>query len=168
MPQTSQTAVVRGAVICGVEKSSTSSLAVVAKPCPRSYGIVVDKAYSEVTCDVRDIGRQGETDQMVAAAQMLWLISKGDLVLQNEPRARHEFSKIVKEGGERTGGVKIWSCEKDEEYRPDRFYTNRHRVCRNLERKHWLTGCRDRKGGRARLRSVSLSPRRVWTVPCRK
>ena len=106
-----------------------SNLALIATPCRRSYGIVIDKPYSEVTCEPKDRRRHAETNQMVAAAQMQWLINKGDLVLPNQPRVLHEFTTIVKEDGGRTGKVKIWSCDKDEEYRPDRFYENRHSVC---------------------------------------
>jgi len=104
-------------------------LALLANPCRRSYGIVIDKPYSEVTCNPKDLHRHAETNQMVAAAQIQWLINKGDLVLPNDPRVPHEFTTIVKEEGGRTGEVKLWSCDKDEEYRPDRFYENRHSAC---------------------------------------
>ena len=125
-PKESQTAVVKGAVICGIEKSSTSNLTLIATPCRRSYGIIIDKLYSEVTCNPKDRGRQAETNQVIAAAQMQWLINKVYLVLPNDPRVRHEFTTIVRKDGERTGEVTIWSCDKDEEYRPDRFHDNRN------------------------------------------
>jgi hypothetical protein len=125
-PETSQTAVVRGAVICGIEKSPTSKLGIIANASLRSYGIVVDKPYSEVTGHLKDRETHAETNHAVSVAQMQWLINKGDLVLPNAPRARYEFTVHVTNGGERTGEVKIYSCDKDEEYRPDRFYANRH------------------------------------------
>jgi hypothetical protein len=128
-PETSKTAVVQGAVICGIEKSPTSKLGIIATPSPRSYGIVIDKPYSEITGDRRDLDNHAKTSHAVSAAQMHWLINKGDLVLPNEPRARYEITVHVTSAGDRTGEVKIYSCERDQEYRPDRFYANRHSEC---------------------------------------
>jgi hypothetical protein len=110
--------------MCGIEKSSMFGSAIIANACRRNYGIVVDKPYSGVTSNPTDLRRQGVTNRMVAAAQIHWFISKGDLVLPNEPRTRYEFTVIV-EDGNTSGEVKIWSCDLDEGDRPYGFYQNR-------------------------------------------
>jgi len=90
-PDTSLTAVVRGAAIFGIEKLSNKAISSMSA-CPRSYGISADIAFSEISHDPEDRIRDSLTKKDVARDQLLWLIKKGDLILSDQVR---EVSKIL-------------------------------------------------------------------------
>jgi hypothetical protein len=83
-PDTSWTAVVRGAVVCGIEKDMTSNLSI-ATACPQHFGISVDEQYSRVYHEERDLCNHAITNAQVAQGQLLWLLNKGDLILSDNP-----------------------------------------------------------------------------------
>lgn len=97
-PDTSWTAVVRGAVIHGIEKSVHKNLTIM-KSCPRNYGILLNQSYSGVRHPKRaDCYIDPLTSRTMAASQMTWLIRKGDLLLssqlkEGEERVTFKFSE---------------------------------------------------------------------------
>ena len=80
----SWTAVVRGAVICGIEKQMTQNL-IKASPCRHSYGVSVSLLYSDVYHSPRHRIVDDVNKVALASEQMLWLLNKGDLVRSNVP-----------------------------------------------------------------------------------
>jgi hypothetical protein len=86
------TAVVRGAAIYGIEKADHPALTI-CKTCPRSYGIMLNQAFSRSKHGRRDLYTDLTTNRVMVRGQMAWLIKKGDLVLSDEPKeAEHSFS----------------------------------------------------------------------------
>ena len=121
VPDTSWTAVARGAVLCGVEKLSMDNLT--RTTCSeRSYGIAVDESYSYAN-DERDLARHPETGKMIAKAQMKWLVNKGDLITSDEATVKeHKFVVRFKEDEieKMKGTVQIYSWAEDK-HRPTRL-----------------------------------------------
>ncbi|KAF2473069.1 actin-like ATPase domain-containing protein [Lindgomyces ingoldianus] len=111
---TSWTAVVRGAVLCGIEKSDTQNL-LHASSCRHHYGISVNQPFSAAYFSESDRVVSPENNIAYAQAQMIWMLKKGDLVLSNKPRAAEQsltvsFSKT----DDRKGKVTIYRySEKD-------------------------------------------------------
>jgi len=89
-PDTSWTAVVRGAVIHGIEKLDNKNLTIM-KGCPRSYGIKLSEAYSGIRHNPSDSYTDSFTNRTMASAQMIWLIKKGDLLLSNRAKEAEEM-----------------------------------------------------------------------------
>ena len=87
-PDDSWTAVAQGAVICGIEKSTTSSLRR-ASACRHSYGIKLNTLFSDVYNNERDIFIDSRGIPL-AKAQLVWMLNKGDLCLFNEDREVEE------------------------------------------------------------------------------
>jgi hypothetical protein len=77
VPDTSWTAVVRGAVLWGIEKDTISNLSR-ATPCPQNFGICVNQAYSRVFHDEQDLTYHSFTKRPQAQEQLVWLMNKGD------------------------------------------------------------------------------------------
>jgi hypothetical protein len=73
-----------GAVICGVEKSELHEVTV-ATTCRRSYGIVVKRAFPQVTYEAKDMRLDLVTKQAMAEGQLLWMLDKGQLLLSDAP-----------------------------------------------------------------------------------
>ena len=121
VPDTSWTAVARGAVLCGIEKDSMTNIVRTAT-CEKSYGIAVDDSFSHAH-DERDLARHPETGKMIAKNQMKWLINKGDLVMSDEPTVK-EYKFVVRfkenEVAKMKGSVQVYSWAEDK-HRPTRL-----------------------------------------------
>jgi hypothetical protein len=83
-PEDSWTAVVRGAVICGIEKQTTQNL-MRATSCRHNYGISVKLLYSDVYNSQDDRIIDDTSQLSLASKQLLWLLNKGDLVRSDHP-----------------------------------------------------------------------------------
>ena len=83
-PDTSWTAVVRGAVLHGIEKDTTSNLSI-ATACPRHFGISVSEQFSRITHEEKDVIVNPVTNSQIVEGQLLWMLSKADLVLSDSP-----------------------------------------------------------------------------------
>ena len=83
-PEDSWTAVVRGAVICGIEKQTTQNL-MRATSCRHNYGISVKVLYSDVYNSQDDRIIDDMSQLSLASKQLLWLLNKGDLVRSDQP-----------------------------------------------------------------------------------
>jgi hypothetical protein len=84
------TAVVRGAVIHGIEKLDNKNLTIM-RSCPRSYGIKLSQTYSGIRHNSQDTYKDSFTNRVMANAQMIWLIKKGDLLLSNTLKEAEEM-----------------------------------------------------------------------------
>jgi hypothetical protein len=119
-PQKSWTAVVRGAVICGIEKHASKSLKRT-NSCRHSYAICLDESYASA-----HHGKQEETIEhgggTFAKGQVTWLLNKGDLVLFREPTKRSKtiHIRLAKERRDIIT-LTIWQYLSDEKHRPTRF-----------------------------------------------
>ena len=112
----SWTAVVRGAVIFGIEKPVLPTMSA----CPRSYGVSVSESFSEIHHGIRDRFVDLITEAPMAKEQLLWLIKKGDLILSDEPKVvTHIFNKSFTETELRAGTIPIYSYDDDDI--PERF-----------------------------------------------
>src|ERR1700753_4053254 len=103
-PGNSWTAVVRGAVLCGIEKVNIPNLSV-ATACRRYYGVCGDKIFveHEYGADSREQNPFMNNDNLVKG-QIHWILSKGDLILSNKPTEQKvsitvEFGESTKRSG---------------------------------------------------------------------
>jgi hypothetical protein len=80
----SWTAVVQGAVLCGIEKDTTSRLSI-ASPCLRHYALAQSQKFSTIYHGQEDLGLDPITKMSVAVDQLDWLLNKNDLILSDEP-----------------------------------------------------------------------------------
>ena len=94
IPDTSWTAVVRRAVICGIEKETIPNLSI-ATACPQHYGISVNELYSRVNHEELDLAIHPVTKAQIAQGQLLWLINKGDLILSDKPEIISQAIKVT-------------------------------------------------------------------------
>ncbi|KAJ4365713.1 hypothetical protein N0V83_008333 [Neocucurbitaria cava] len=118
-PKDSWTAVVQGAVVCGIEKNTIRNMKKTTN-CRHSYAICLDELFSESTHhDVDRIQANGNT---YAESQLIWLLNKGDLVVADEPRTVERVFDI-KFPKSRKGTIKfpIYRNSSDDEERPTRF-----------------------------------------------
>lgn len=117
-PEKSWTAVVQGAVICGVEKDSIPNLRR-ANCCRYDYCVRLDMPFSEVYSPTQDIA---QTDgEWLAEDQLDWILSKGDLVLEGVSNTTER--KITITFLKATRGIKrlpIYRYTDDDE-RPSRY-----------------------------------------------
>lgn len=105
------TAVVRGAVIFGVEKATSPSI-VSMSACPRSYGVLVRQPYSKVNHDPKDFQKDQALNKDMAQDQLEWLIKKGDLVLSNEKmEVNIVFERNLTQAGPKNGSIPIYAYE---------------------------------------------------------
>jgi hypothetical protein len=118
-PEKSWTAVVRGAVVCGIEKLGNKSLKHT-NPCRHSYGVCLDEMYRSTHHSPQDAVQVGGST--FVQGQLDWLLNKDDLVLFGETLKREKTIHI------RLGTFRqdvlpltIWQNLTDEEYRPTRF-----------------------------------------------
>ncbi|KAI4955558.1 hypothetical protein J4E91_001419 [Alternaria rosae] len=119
-PQKSWTAVVRGAVVCGIEKNFTKSLKRT-DSCRNSYAICLDESYTSTYHGNQEeiIEHGGGT---FAKGQLTWLLNKGDLVLLNESTKRSKTIHIrLSKQRQDMMALKIWQYMSDERYRPTRL-----------------------------------------------
>jgi len=114
-PDTSWTAVVRGAAIFGIEKSANKVLSTM-KACPRSYGVPVSETFSKIRHHHDDVGVDPITKKPIAREQLLWLIKKGDLILSDKSEEiKQQFTKIFSPSSVRKGKLPIYSYDDDDD-----------------------------------------------------
>jgi hypothetical protein len=122
----SWSAVVRGAVMHGIEKSSRPNV-VYMKTCPRSYGIVLNETFKGSKFRSEDLCADSITGEAQAQGQITWLVKKGDLVLSNEGKTSEKEFRVTFTSGrdmnERKKQLSIYEYEDDD--LPDR-YRNAH------------------------------------------
>jgi hypothetical protein len=115
------TAVVRGAAIFGIEKSTSRDLSKMSA-CPRSYGVSVSESFSEIRHNNRDHFVDPLTKTPMAKEQLIWLVKKGDLILSDETRVVKEWLTVkFLETTERRGNIPIYAY--DDEDIPERLST---------------------------------------------
>jgi hypothetical protein len=117
------TAVVRGAVIHGIEKLDNKNLTTM-KGCPRSYGIKLSQSYTGIRHNSSDCYTDSFTNRTMASAQMIWLVKKGDLLLSNQLKVAEEMVTFkFWEKDSRRFGLCVY--EYSDYDLPDRFVTAR-------------------------------------------
>ncbi|KAF2827326.1 actin-like ATPase domain-containing protein, partial [Ophiobolus disseminans] len=82
-PKESWTAIVRGAVVCGIEKSSINSMRR-STFCRHSYAICLDELFSERTHERSDMVET--KDNKLAQSQLIWILNEGDVIIADNPR----------------------------------------------------------------------------------
>lgn len=119
----SWTAVVRGAVIHGIEKNQLANVVFV-KTCPRSYGIILNEVFSGARSNREDLYTDSVAEDFMADKPITWLIKKGDLILPNEGKTMEkEFILRFQETRDRKFELPIYEYEDDD--LPDRFQNAR-------------------------------------------
>ncbi|KAF2658712.1 hypothetical protein K491DRAFT_755999 [Lophiostoma macrostomum CBS 122681] len=83
-PDTSWTAVVQGAVVCGIEKNRSENL-IRANYCRHHYGILSKQIFSAAYHTEADRLRYDKSGIGLADGQLLWFFTKGDLIASNSP-----------------------------------------------------------------------------------
>lgn len=128
-PDTSWTAVVRGAVIHGIEKVNRPNV-VFMKTCPQSYGIVLNETFRGSKFRSEDRYTDPITGDVQAHGQITWLIKKGDLILSNEGKTSEKEFRVTfhgtEEAGERKKKLSIYGYDDDD--LPDRFQNAREEL----------------------------------------
>ncbi|KAF2115771.1 hypothetical protein BDV96DRAFT_574453 [Lophiotrema nucula] len=124
-PHTSWTAVVQGAVICGIEKSTTRSLRP-ATTCKHSYGISLDTLFSDAYHSQRDLVRDS-SNVPLAEGQLIWMLNKGDLCLRDEERTvEQEILLAFAETDSKAKVLPIYRYSYDD--RPERYRNSREEL----------------------------------------
>lgn len=114
-------AVIRGAVLSGMEKTSRLDQMTV-QMCARSFGISIASSFSRRMHDSRDVYTNPITGQVQAKGQIMWLARKGDLLLPREPRTiEHTLHWNFLEGKARHVSLPIFQYPDDD--LPDRYET---------------------------------------------
>ncbi|KAF1828846.1 hypothetical protein BDW02DRAFT_200221 [Decorospora gaudefroyi] len=118
-PQESWTAVVRGAVVCGIEKGALPNLRKT-DACRHNFAICLDELYSKTRHAARDITQiHGAT---YAQSQLTWLLNKGDLILCDQVRRiEHPFQLRLKDLSAGKMQLPIYRNSAEEEKRPRRY-----------------------------------------------
>ncbi len=108
------TAVVRGAAIFGIEKSTDRTLTAMTA-CPRSYGVAMTTAFSDITHSLKDLATELLTNTAVAKGQLEWLIKKGDLIMSNKSKEVNAgpFNINFTETASRKGTIPIYAYDGD-------------------------------------------------------
>jgi hypothetical protein len=118
-PQKSWTAVVRGAVICGIEKMDNPSLRLT-NPCRHSYAFCQDEIYSATHHSDEDAIQIG--GKTYAQSQLDWLLNKGDLILDHVPTIKEKtFDLRINRFRQDSLRLPIWRNLSDEKNRPIRY-----------------------------------------------
>ncbi|KAH7078751.1 hypothetical protein BKA63DRAFT_591475 [Paraphoma chrysanthemicola] len=119
-PETSWSAVVRGAVLYGMELAKRESVQEMI-PCPRNYGVKTSASFSRRLHDTRDIYTDPMTNDVMVSEQLAWLIRKGDLMqVDDDCRiVEHELVGSFNQHGTRSFSVPIYEYLDDDV--PDRF-----------------------------------------------
>lgn len=123
-PETSWTAVVQGAALCGIEKSTMRNLRP-ATSCRHHYGINVNPLFSDVHYERRD--KVEVHGVALARGQMTWLWTKGDLVLVNEEQSREQIVLLSFTKTE-TRVKKLSIYRYSDNDRPDRYQSAREEL----------------------------------------
>jgi hypothetical protein len=118
-PRKSWTAVVRGAVVCGVEKLGNPSLKRTSS-CRHSYGICMDESYMSTHHSDQDVVEKG--GKSFAQSQLTWLLDKGDLILSDAATRREETVRFRRmKLRHDTVSLTVWQNLTDEVNRPTRL-----------------------------------------------
>ncbi|KAH7078168.1 hypothetical protein BKA63DRAFT_552283 [Paraphoma chrysanthemicola] len=122
-PDTSWTAVVQGAVACGVDNVQISSIRK-GRASKSSYGVCMNEAFQAESHTSKDLIKE-RNGKMYAIAQLIWLINQGDLILVNEPRKVSMEFDISFDKTRLDLEIPIYqystSDDEDEDDRPDRL-----------------------------------------------
>ncbi|KAF3050005.1 hypothetical protein E8E11_009658 [Didymella keratinophila] len=114
-PHTSWTAVVQGAVVCGIEKASITNMKKTTF-CRQSYAVCLDESFTE-RFDIRD--RYQTESGAYAKDQLSWLLNKGDLVVEHESRTEiKEFDICFPRNKQTAIKIPVYSCQEEEQDRP--------------------------------------------------
>ncbi|KAH7115268.1 hypothetical protein B0J11DRAFT_471111 [Dendryphion nanum] len=123
----SWTAVVQGAVICGIEKSSSQKL-VRAGACRHHYGIAPNQIFSDAHHSLEDRVEDPKTGLVFARGQMNWLLNKGDLVRSSAPLiVEKEITLTFLKSEEKKKIIPIYRYSRDDD-RPERYHEARNEV----------------------------------------
>ena len=91
-PRDAATAIVRGAVIKGMEPTSGPSKSEVLRRARRSYGVPTNRPFIPHVHSAEDAYIDPDSNQRLARNQVSWFIRKNDLV-SDEQTFRHSFSR---------------------------------------------------------------------------
>ncbi|KAI4930473.1 uncharacterized protein J4E92_004305 [Alternaria infectoria] len=118
-PKESWTAVVRGAVVCGIEKDAIPNLRKT-DVCRHNYAVCFDQLYSNTFHVEKDMTQiHGAT---YAQSQLTWLLNKGDLVLSDQPRKEEvSFQLTLRDLSAGKTQLEIFRNSDDEDQRPRRY-----------------------------------------------
>ncbi|KAE8452931.1 hypothetical protein EG329_013203 [Mollisiaceae sp. DMI_Dod_QoI] len=121
VPDDSWTAVVRGAAIFGIEKSSNKSITKMTA-CDRSYGVSYNAPFSDIAHDREDHYLDLISKTAMAEDQLMWLVKKDDLILSDEPKeATATFTKKVVNKDSTKGTIPIYVYDGCRDRIPDRL-----------------------------------------------
>jgi hypothetical protein len=82
--------------------------------CPRSFGVTVSEAFSDIQHNPGDATVDPLTRTHMAREQLLWLIKKGDLILSDKPKVvKQSFTINFPEMGQRKGQIPIYAYGDD-------------------------------------------------------
>jgi hypothetical protein len=105
-------------VLYGLEKDVHDHVKM--ETCPRSYGVMLNRAFSGAKFKREDAYTDPATGKVMASGQMTWLVRKGDLILSNEPKeSDQEFSFKFREADNRVFNFSVYEYSEDDI--PDRF-----------------------------------------------
>lgn len=112
----SWTAVVRGAVIVGIEKDNERADALIKiKSCQQNYGLMLAKTFSLIHDNKKDMEPDKVTRVPLAMNQMVWLFKKGDAILSNRAKVKDQtFSVRFTSKDEKTGEIPIFTYPDEE------------------------------------------------------
>ncbi|KAH7070302.1 hypothetical protein FB567DRAFT_613128 [Paraphoma chrysanthemicola] len=122
-PDTSWTAVVQGAVVCGIDSAQISSVQR-GRATKHSYGVCMNEVFQETNHAREDLiaGRNG---QLYAESQLIWLINEGDVFFVDEPRKVSKLFDITFDKMQRYLDIPIYQhstpSDENEEDRPERL-----------------------------------------------
>lgn len=123
-PDTSWTAIVRGAVVCGIDNAQIPSIRR-ARASPYSYGVSLDESFQDGFHPPEDLKQFSPKGKKFAQAQLIWLVNEGDVVFANETRkVKKEFTvSFSKAGNSIDLPIYRHSCATDEDStdRPNRM-----------------------------------------------
>ncbi|OAL29037.1 hypothetical protein AYO22_02473 [Fonsecaea multimorphosa] len=119
-PDTSWTAVVRGAVLHGIEKDTISNLCLATK-CPRHFGISLSEQFSRIHHEERHVTINPITKAQIVEGQLLWMLNKGDLVLSDSPTAVSQMISLSFREADKTAQKLTVYSYSDDEDRPSRI-----------------------------------------------
>jgi hypothetical protein len=122
------TAVVRGAVIYGIEKAHYKNVTLTST-CSRSYGIALGEEYSVYKDDRRDRYTDSLTNNAMAHKRLTWLMRRGDLLLSGATgEIEKEFMFPFQQTDDRKFKLPIYEYLGDDDDVPDRFETGQNGV----------------------------------------
>jgi len=123
-PDTSWTAVVRGAVLHGIEKDASSTLSI-ATGSPRYFGISVNEKFSRISHEEKDMVIDPVTNSQKVEGQLLWLFHRADLVLSDAPTTCHQILTIsFRESDTAERELTVYSYSDDDDEPPTRIHNS--------------------------------------------